>query len=108
MWMIASFCLVGGRVSFVASLLSSLSPLWGVAYVNRNPLVVLRPWPFNVSSDSGKFLLTASHVRPGHDAYCLFLMALSHDGLVGKPAAAWYIAQVRAVFLARTRCGLLR
>jgi hypothetical protein len=89
MRMIASFYFVGGRESFVASSISSSLSIWGVAFVDRNPLLVLRPWRFNVSSDSGKFLLTASHVRPGHDAYCLFLMALSHDGLVGKPAAAW-------------------
>jgi hypothetical protein len=35
------------------------------------PLLILRPWPFEVSSDSGKCLLVASHVRPGQDGYCL-------------------------------------
>ncbi len=89
MRMIASFCFVGERVSFVAFSISSSPLVWGVPFVDRNPLLVFRPWPFDVSSDSGKFLLTVSHVRPGHDAYCLFFIALSHEGLVGKPTAAW-------------------
>ena len=71
--------------------LSSLSSsLFTVGdFVDRSPLLVLRSWHLRVSLDSGKCLLTASHVRPGHNAWCLFLIALSHDGFVRKPAAAW-------------------
>ncbi len=44
---------------------------------------------FVVSSNSGKCLVTAFDVRPGRDANCLFLIAATHVGLVGNPAAAW-------------------
>ncbi len=66
----------------------SLSATVG-CFVERRPLRVFLPCPFNVSSDSGKCFLTASAVSPGHDAYCLLMMALIHVGLVGYPAAAW-------------------
>ena len=65
MRMIASFCLVGGRLSCVASLLSSSLPLWRVVFVDRNLLLVLCPWSFNVSSDSGKFLFVDLASRRG-------------------------------------------
>ena len=62
----------------------------GVAFfVDRNPLHVFLPCPLWVSSDSGKYLLTASFVSPGHDANWLFLMALTQVDLVGYPAAAY-------------------
>ncbi len=57
--------------------------------VERSLLLVFRPCPFIVSSLSGKYFAVALTVRPGHDAYCLFFIALIHDGLVGKPAHAW-------------------
>ena len=59
-----------------------------VFLVDLNPLGVRRPCPLFVSSESGKWRRTASKVSPGHDANCLFLIALSHVGLVGNPAAA--------------------
>ncbi len=43
---------------------------------------------FVVFSDSGKCLVTAFAVRPGHNANCLFFIAGTHVGLVGNPAAA--------------------
>ncbi len=68
--------------------LLSLSLLAGVL-VEQSQLLVLRPCPFIVSLLSGKYFATALTVRPGHDAYCLFFIALIHDGLVGKPVHAW-------------------
>ena len=44
--------------------------------------------PCWVSSDSGKYFLTANSVSPGHVAKYLDLIALSQVDLVGKPAAA--------------------
>ena len=61
----------------------------GVCFVDRWPLLVFRACPLSVSSDLGKCFDIALGVRPGQDAYCLFLTARSHIGLVGKPAEAW-------------------
>jgi len=61
----------------------------GTALVERSPLGALRPWPFDVSCESGKWRVAASAVSPGQDAKCLFLIAFSQVGFVGNPAAAW-------------------
>ena len=78
-------CWVGG--GFV--LVSRLSVQSCICFVDRSPLLVLRAWPLIVSSDSGKCLVTASVVRPGHDANCLFFTTFIQVGFVGKPAEAW-------------------
>jgi len=69
----------------MSSMLESLSPH---VLVERSPLLVFCPCHFIDSSLSGKYFATALTVRPGHDAYCLFFIALIHDGLVGKPTHA--------------------
>ncbi len=66
----------------------SSSHLSGVL-VERSPLLVFCPCLFIVSLLSGKYFAAALTVRPGHDAYYLFFIALVHDGLVGKPVHAW-------------------
>ena len=82
-------CLLVGRGKSGRAMSSPLlSSVADVVFVDRNPLHVFRPCPLCVSSDSGKCLVTALAVRPGHNAICLFLMAFSHVGFVGKPAAA--------------------
>jgi len=58
------------------------------ALVERSPLGALRPWPFDVSSESGKWRVAVSAVSPGQDAKCLFLIAFSQVGFVGNPGAA--------------------
>jgi hypothetical protein len=89
--MLRSF--VVGRVSSASVSASCswmrLSSYPGVRFVDCWPLLVFRACPLSVSSDSGKCFAIASGVRPGQDAYCLFLTAQSHIGLVGIPAEAW-------------------
>ena len=72
--------------AFLMSLMSeSLSTS---VLVEPSLLLAFHPCPFIVSLLLGKYFTTAWTVRPGHDAYCLFFIALIHDGLVGKPAHA--------------------
>ena len=63
---------------------------WGGAVrVDRTPAGVFFMWPFAVAVESGRYHRTASAVRPGHEAYCLLLMALIHvDG--GGLKAHWW------------------
>jgi len=75
-----------GLLNWKASSLLSVS--YSLGFVDLNPLGVFLPWPLWVSLDSGKCRRTASTDSPGHDAYCLFLMAVIHCGFVGNPAAA--------------------
>ncbi len=75
-----------GTLNWKSSSLSIDSFSFG--FVDLNPLGVFLPWPLWVSSDSGKCRRTASTDSPGHEAYCLFLMAVIHCGFVGNPAAA--------------------
>ena len=89
--MLRSF-VVGRVISTSASASCSLMRFFshpGLRFVDRWPLLVFRACPFSVSSDSGKCLAIASGVRPGHDAYCLFLTAQSQVGFVVKPLEAW-------------------
>jgi len=53
-----------------------------------SPDLVFLACLFNVSSDYGKYFCTIAPVSPGKDTYCPLLVALSHVGLVGNPAAA--------------------
>ena len=46
--------------------------------VDRMPARVFFIWPLAVAVDGGRYLQTASAVRPGHDEKCLLLMALIH------------------------------
>ena len=49
--------------------------------VDWTPAEVFFLWPLAVAVDGGRYLRTASAVRPGHDKKCLLLMALIHvDG----------------------------
>ena len=45
--------------------------------VERSPLLIFCPCPLIVSLLSGKYFATALMVRPGHDAYCLFLFLIA-------------------------------
>ncbi len=83
---------VGGVISALALasfLLMRLSSHPGLRFVDRWLLLVFRVCPLSISSDLGKCLVITLGVRPGNDAYCLFLTARSHAGLVGKLAEAW-------------------
>ncbi len=62
------------------SLLSLYMSSPTVVFVEWRLLHVLRPCPFVVSSDSGKCLVTTFAVRPGHNANCLFLIAIWFGG----------------------------
>ncbi len=79
----------GIKISGAVTKITLSSSLLAGMLVERSLLLVIRPCPFIVSLLSGKYCAAALMVRPSHDAYCLFFIALIHDGLVGKPAHAW-------------------
>jgi hypothetical protein len=85
-----SHSLIDGRVHSSSDLcsLTRLSSQLGLYLVNRWPLLAFQAWCLIVSLDLGKCLATALEVSPGHDANCLFLIALYQVGLVGNPAVA--------------------
>ncbi len=72
--------------------------LVGVVLVNRRLLLIFLPCPLCVSSDSRKCFMTASAMRPGHNANCLFLIAVSHVGLVGIRQPRGGSRQAQVVF----------
>jgi len=56
--------------------------------VDLTPAGVFFMWPLAVAVESGRYFLTASVVRPGHEANCLLLIAVIHmDG--GGLKAHW-------------------
>jgi len=67
-----------GMLNWKSSSLSIVS--FSLGFVDLNLLGVFLPWPWWVLSDSGKCRHTASTDSPGHNAYCLFLMAVIHCG----------------------------
>ncbi len=90
-----------GLLNWKSSLLSIVS--FSLGFVDLNPLGVFFPWPLWVSLDSGKCRRTASTDSPGHNAYCLFLMAVIHCGFVGNPTAACrYLTSSGDVFNSQT------
>ena len=53
----------------------------GLGRVDRTPAGVFFMWPLAVVVEVGRYFLTASDVRPGHDANWLLVIALIHvDG----------------------------
>ena len=56
--------------------------------VDRTCLRVWSMWPISVAGNLGRYLLTTSVVRPGHDCKKTLFIALSHVEVDGLNAAA--------------------
>jgi hypothetical protein len=66
--------------------LGSIFTIGSIGFVDRSPLLPFCPWPFIISSLSGKGFVTVLMMSQGHDALWLFFIASFHVGLLGKPA----------------------